>query len=237
MYLHITSHTCKVICMQILHLLLKWLQSPLSLDLNVWCVFSFVPFGCFPCPVFFPEAGSGSCKPRPPCAESDYFYTHSPCDSEGQVMWKKSAVWRQSSCTAADFIVWILLATAIWLLLGFLKYKWCGLIVYVTESVVAFVVYSCLVCCMSQTQLMYKWIEPKICNETIEGAVNLPASGKKKTCPPCNPGFFVSNSSNCEPCTNGFYSNGTGADLVLFFTTYQALHILVRWLSFETRID
>uniref|UniRef100_A0A7N6FB56 MRH domain-containing protein n=1 Tax=Anabas testudineus TaxID=64144 RepID=A0A7N6FB56_ANATE len=89
------------------------------------------------------EAGSGSCKPRPPCTNSDYFYTHTPCDSEGK------------------------------------------------------------------TQLMYKWIEPKICNETIEGAVVLPASGEKKTCPPCNPGFFVTNSSNCEPCTSGFYSNGT----------------------------
>uniref|UniRef100_A0A7N6A7U5 Uncharacterized protein n=1 Tax=Anabas testudineus TaxID=64144 RepID=A0A7N6A7U5_ANATE len=91
----------------------------------------------------YSEAGSGSCKPRPPCTNSDYFYTHTPCDSEGK------------------------------------------------------------------TQLMYKWIEPKICNETIEGAVVLPASGEKKTCPPCNPGFFVTNSSNCEPCTSGFYSNGT----------------------------
>ncbi|XP_047426861.1 endosome/lysosome-associated apoptosis and autophagy regulator 1 [Mugil cephalus] len=60
-----------------------------------------------------------------------------------------------------------------------------------------------------QTQLMYKWVEPKICSETLKGAVNLPASGEKQTCPPCNPGFYVTNSSNCEPCTNGSYSNGT----------------------------
>uniref|UniRef100_A0A4W6CR71 Endosome-lysosome associated apoptosis and autophagy regulator 1 n=1 Tax=Lates calcarifer TaxID=8187 RepID=A0A4W6CR71_LATCA len=91
----------------------------------------------------YAEAGSGSCKPRPACTNSDYFYTHTPCDSEGK------------------------------------------------------------------TRLMYKWIEPKICNETIEGAVSLPASGEKQTCPPCNPGFFVTNSSTCEPCTHGFYSNGT----------------------------
>ncbi|KAK2851332.1 hypothetical protein Q5P01_007608 [Channa striata] len=91
----------------------------------------------------YSEAGSGSCSPRPACTNSDYFYTHTPCDSEGK------------------------------------------------------------------TQLMYKWSEPKICNETIEGAVNLPASGEKKSCPPCNPGFFLTNSSNCEPCTNSFYSNGT----------------------------
>uniref|UniRef100_A0AAQ5XLV6 MRH domain-containing protein n=1 Tax=Amphiprion ocellaris TaxID=80972 RepID=A0AAQ5XLV6_AMPOC len=90
----------------------------------------------------YAEAGSGSCKPRPACTNSDYFYTHTPCDSEGK------------------------------------------------------------------TQLMYKWIEPKICSETVEGAVKLPASGEKQTCPPCNPGFFVSNST-CEPCTNGSFSNGT----------------------------
>ncbi|XP_034551334.1 UPF0577 protein KIAA1324 homolog [Notolabrus celidotus] len=91
----------------------------------------------------YSEAGSGSCKPRPACTISDYFYTHTPCDSEGK------------------------------------------------------------------TQLMYKWNEPKICIETVSGAVNLPASGEKKTCPPCNPGFFVTNSSTCEPCLHGFYSNGT----------------------------
>ncbi|XP_034028186.1 UPF0577 protein KIAA1324 homolog [Thalassophryne amazonica] len=91
----------------------------------------------------YSKAGSSSCKPRPPCTPNDYFYTHSPCSSEGK------------------------------------------------------------------TQLMYKWIEPKICLENIEGAVQLPPSGEKQTCPPCNPGFFVTNSSACEPCTDGLYSNGT----------------------------
>uniref|UniRef100_A0A673CXH9 Si:ch211-163l21.8 n=1 Tax=Sphaeramia orbicularis TaxID=375764 RepID=A0A673CXH9_9TELE len=91
----------------------------------------------------YAEAGSGSCKPRPACTDSDYFYTHTPCDSEGK------------------------------------------------------------------TQLMYKWIEPKICSETVKGAEKLPSSGKKQTCPPCNPGFFITNSSTCELCPQGFYSNGT----------------------------
>ncbi|XP_068996466.1 endosome/lysosome-associated apoptosis and autophagy regulator 1 [Embiotoca jacksoni] len=91
----------------------------------------------------YAEAGSGSCKPRPACTNSDYFYTHTPCDSEGK------------------------------------------------------------------TQLMYKWLEPKICSETVEGALTLPASGEKQTCPPCNPGFFITNSSTCEPCPNGSYLNGT----------------------------
>uniref|UniRef100_A0A672JED9 MRH domain-containing protein n=1 Tax=Salarias fasciatus TaxID=181472 RepID=A0A672JED9_SALFA len=87
-------------------------------------------------------AGSGSCKPRPACKNSDYFYTHTPCDAEGK------------------------------------------------------------------TQLMYKWIAPKICNETADGAVTLPASGNKQSCPPCNPGFFMSNST-CQACPEGHYSNGT----------------------------
>ncbi|XP_062854421.1 endosome/lysosome-associated apoptosis and autophagy regulator 1 [Trichomycterus rosablanca] len=87
--------------------------------------------------------GSGTCKQRQPCTISDYFYTHTPCDSNGQ------------------------------------------------------------------TQLMYKWIEPKICDEDAEGAVNLPASEELNTCPPCNPGFFSMNFSTCEPCPHGSYSNGT----------------------------
>ncbi|MBN3306960.1 K1324 protein, partial [Amia calva] len=91
----------------------------------------------------YAEIGSGSCKPRPPCNATDYFYTHTPCDANGQ------------------------------------------------------------------TQLMYKWSEPKICSENVEGAVKLPASGEKITCPPCNPGFFKNNMSNCQPCPYGSYSNGT----------------------------
>ncbi|KAM9687417.1 endosome/lysosome-associated apoptosis and autophagy regulator 1 isoform 5-T5 [Trichechus inunguis] len=59
------------------------------------------------------------------------------------------------------------------------------------------------------TQLMYKWAEPKICSEDLEGAVQLPASGVKTLCPPCNPGFFKTNNSTCEPCPYGSYSNGS----------------------------
>ncbi|XP_006899402.1 PREDICTED: UPF0577 protein KIAA1324 homolog isoform X2 [Elephantulus edwardii] len=59
------------------------------------------------------------------------------------------------------------------------------------------------------TQLMYKWAEPKICSEELEGAVKLPASGVKTVCPPCNPGFFKTSNSTCEPCPYGFYSNGS----------------------------
>ncbi|XP_051758344.1 endosome/lysosome-associated apoptosis and autophagy regulator 1 isoform X1 [Ctenopharyngodon idella] len=99
---------------------------------------------CQPCEADkYSGIGSGACLQRPPCKATDYFYTHIPCDSNGQ------------------------------------------------------------------TQLMYKWIEPKICSESVEEAVQLPASGEMVACPPCNPGFFPNNTSNCEPCPHGFYSNGT----------------------------
>uniref|UniRef100_A0A673CT28 Si:ch211-163l21.8 n=1 Tax=Sphaeramia orbicularis TaxID=375764 RepID=A0A673CT28_9TELE len=61
------------------------------------------------------------------------------------------------------------------------------------------VMYSCLVLCLTQTQLMYKWIEPKICSETVKGAEKLPSSGKKQTCPPC----FYSNGTACAKCPVG----------------------------------
>ncbi|NXJ02364.1 K1324 protein, partial [Psophia crepitans] len=40
-----------------------------------------------------------------------------------------------------------------------------------------------------QTQLMFKWAEPKICSEELPQAAKLPPSGVKTKCPPCNPGF------------------------------------------------
>ncbi|XP_072419692.1 endosome/lysosome-associated apoptosis and autophagy regulator 1 isoform X1 [Chiloscyllium punctatum] len=61
-----------------------------------------------------------------------------------------------------------------------------------------------------KTQVMYKWIEPKLCSEDAKGAVKLPASGAKKSCQPCNPGFVqINGTHNCEPCQYGFYSDGS----------------------------
>ncbi|KAM8795825.1 endosome/lysosome-associated apoptosis and autophagy regulator 1 [Eudromia elegans] len=61
-----------------------------------------------------------------------------------------------------------------------------------------------------ETQLMFKWAEPKICSEELPGAAKLPPSGVKSRCPPCNPGFFRSNGSACQPCPAGTFSNGSG---------------------------
>ncbi|XP_021109666.1 UPF0577 protein KIAA1324-like homolog isoform X2 [Heterocephalus glaber] len=60
-----------------------------------------------------------------------------------------------------------------------------------------------------KTQIMYKWIEPKICKEDLTNAIRLPPSGEKKDCPPCNPGFYNNGSSSCHPCPPGTYSDGT----------------------------
>lgn len=60
-----------------------------------------------------------------------------------------------------------------------------------------------------QTQIMYKWIEPKICWEDLTDAIRLPPSGEKKDCPPCNPGFYNNGSSSCHPCPPGTFSDGT----------------------------
>ncbi|XP_078092112.1 endosome/lysosome-associated apoptosis and autophagy regulator family member 2 [Mustelus asterias] len=59
-----------------------------------------------------------------------------------------------------------------------------------------------------KTQIMYKWITPKLCKEDIKNAIKLPPSGEKKPCPPCNPGFYNNDTSNCAPCPSGTYSDG-----------------------------
>lgn len=60
-----------------------------------------------------------------------------------------------------------------------------------------------------QTQVLYQWVEPKICVENITGAVELPAMGQREPCPPCNPGYYNSNDSTCLPCPPGTHSDGT----------------------------
>ncbi|KTG01505.1 hypothetical protein cypCar_00026788 [Cyprinus carpio] len=54
-----------------------------------------------------------------------------------------------------------------------------------------------------------RWVEPQVCLENVTGSVTLPPSGEKEDCPPCNPGFYMHNSSTCLPCPQGTYSDGT----------------------------
>ncbi|KAF7650547.1 hypothetical protein LDENG_00123780 [Lucifuga dentata] len=60
-----------------------------------------------------------------------------------------------------------------------------------------------------KTQVMYRWVEPKICMENITGAAELPQMGQREPCPPCNPGYYNGNDSTCLPCPPGTHSDGT----------------------------
>uniref|UniRef100_A0A3Q1KDL3 MRH domain-containing protein n=1 Tax=Anabas testudineus TaxID=64144 RepID=A0A3Q1KDL3_ANATE len=62
-----------------------------------------------------------------------------------------------------------------------------------------------------KTQVLYRWVEPKICLENITGSVELPETGQREPCPPCNPGYYNSNDSTCLPCPPGTHSDGTYA--------------------------
>ncbi|XP_034032516.1 UPF0577 protein KIAA1324-like [Thalassophryne amazonica] len=62
-----------------------------------------------------------------------------------------------------------------------------------------------------KTQVVYKWIEPKVCLEGVPRAEVLPSSGKRDRCPPCNPGFYNNDTATCSPCPPGTYSDGLKA--------------------------
>ncbi|XP_013858910.1 UPF0577 protein KIAA1324-like [Austrofundulus limnaeus] len=59
-----------------------------------------------------------------------------------------------------------------------------------------------------KTQVIYKWIEPKICLEGVHGAETLPQSGDREPCPPCNPGFYNNDTATCSACPPRTYSDG-----------------------------
>ncbi|KAG9328024.1 hypothetical protein JZ751_016923, partial [Albula glossodonta] len=79
------------------------------------------------------------------------------------------------------------------------------------------------------TQIIYKWIEPKICVENVTGAVELPPSGEREPCPPCNPGFYNNDSATCSPCPPGTYSDGVKACQKCPAGTEPALGYDYRW--------
>ncbi|KAM6290335.1 endosome/lysosome-associated apoptosis and autophagy regulator family member 2 isoform 2-T2 [Porphyrio hochstetteri] len=80
-----------------------------------------------------------------------------------------------------------------------------------------------------KTQIMYKWIEPKICREDLPDALTLPPSGERKDCPPCNPGFYNSASSSCTPCPPGTFSDGTQECKACPAGTEPALGFEYKW--------
>lgn len=132
--------------------------------------------GSIPTPA---EPGSASCKPRPPCTDKDYFYTHTACDEHGEV--RRGGGTEDGGGTAP-----------------------CPRTsprVPRPRSAPG---------SAPQTQLMFKWAEPKVCSEELPQAAKLPPSGGRTRCPPCNPGFAAANGSACLPCPLGSYSNGSG---------------------------
>ncbi|XP_056655440.1 endosome/lysosome-associated apoptosis and autophagy regulator family member 2 isoform X2 [Monodelphis domestica] len=80
-----------------------------------------------------------------------------------------------------------------------------------------------------KTQIIYKWIEPKICQENLSEAVRLPPSGEKRDCPPCNPGFYNNGSSSCNPCPPGTFSDGTQECKACPAGTEPALGFEYKW--------
>ncbi|CAL4108298.1 unnamed protein product [Meganyctiphanes norvegica] len=63
----------------------------------------------------------------------------------------------------------------------------------------------------NQTRAIYKWVDPRVCNEASQGSVSLPPSGEVKTCPPCNPGMHYTSgpvTSGCVFCPRDQHSDG-----------------------------
>ncbi|XP_030829000.1 UPF0577 protein KIAA1324-like isoform X1 [Strongylocentrotus purpuratus] len=61
----------------------------------------------------------------------------------------------------------------------------------------------------NQTKVMYKWIDPQVCNSNIPASVQLPISGEFEACPPCNPGMSINNKTECNFCPSNQFSDGT----------------------------
>ncbi|GAB6028023.1 hypothetical protein CHUAL_002249 [Chamberlinius hualienensis] len=61
-----------------------------------------------------------------------------------------------------------------------------------------------------KTEISYKWIEPKICNDLLRNSVKLPDSLYLDNCLPCNPGmhYTSNNTGGCEFCDQNEFSNG-----------------------------
>ncbi|XP_042895596.1 endosome/lysosome-associated apoptosis and autophagy regulator family member 2 isoform X1 [Parasteatoda tepidariorum] len=62
---------------------------------------------------------------------------------------------------------------------------------------------------MKTTQLIYKWVEPKICRDDVPDSVSLPIYSDRIPCPPCNPGMEYANQSMCAFCEKDHFSDGS----------------------------
>ncbi|XP_050739422.1 endosome/lysosome-associated apoptosis and autophagy regulator family member 2-like isoform X2 [Eriocheir sinensis] len=60
----------------------------------------------------------------------------------------------------------------------------------------------------NQTYVEYKWVEPMVCRQALEGSVPLPPSGKVKACPPCNPGMHYVPGQGCVFCPREHFGDG-----------------------------
>ncbi|XP_055882863.1 endosome/lysosome-associated apoptosis and autophagy regulator family member 2-like isoform X1 [Biomphalaria glabrata] len=56
-----------------------------------------------------------------------------------------------------------------------------------------------------QTQVIFSWMEPKICNDKDPQSVLLPKNGDLEQCPPCNKGMYRVNNSECAFCQPNHY--------------------------------
>ncbi|ODM99963.1 hypothetical protein Ocin01_06725 [Orchesella cincta] len=88
----------------------------------------------------------------------------------------------------------------------------------------------------NQTQVVYKWIEPKICLETREGAVELPAPKPLEECPPCNPGTEYRDGS-CQSCPTNYFSDGlTTCSSCPANTVPERGHYMTQWYSWPHNV-
>lgn len=60
----------------------------------------------------------------------------------------------------------------------------------------------------NQTYAVYKWVEPMVCRQSLEGSVSLPPSGKMKPCPPCNAGMHYIPGQGCMFCPRNHFGDG-----------------------------
>ncbi|XP_069765172.1 endosome/lysosome-associated apoptosis and autophagy regulator family member 2 [Narcine bancroftii] len=80
-----------------------------------------------------------------------------------------------------------------------------------------------------KTQMIYKWISPKLCRDNIAKAVKLPPSGEKQPCPPCNPGFYNNDTASCAACPSNTISDGMSACKQCPAGTEPALGFEYKW--------